>query len=166
MLCSSSSFLSLLEGENKGIILIWDLSIKSSTPLPLILTLVILAVILGVSCSHVWEIGMTLKEISPLLSLFWSCKWNYFLFSATPSPVLSGECSSMWKMSCLGEVWRQRAVQPPWVKQRCWRRRFPFSWLLTRACLVLPLPWTCTLLLDPFELIPASLWWPNPTIPI
>lgn len=163
MLWNSSSLLSLLEGENKGIILIWDLSIKSSNPLPLILALFILAIISGVSCSHVSETGMTAKEIFPLLSLFWSCKWNYFLFSATRSPVLSRECSGM---SCLGKVCRQPGLQPPWVKQRCWRRTFPFTWLLTCSWLVLPLPWMCTILLEPFQQSPASLWWLNPTVPI
>lgn len=120
LLWNSSSLLSLLEGENKGIILVWYLSIKSNNPLSLILTLFILAVILGVRCSCVWEIGMTPKEIFPLLSLFWSCKWNYFLFSAIPSPALWGEHSSMWEMSCLDEVCRQQGV-----KQRCWTRRIP-----------------------------------------
>lgn len=90
------------------------------------------------SCSHVWEIGMTPKEIFVLFSLFWSCKFlvrKYFLFSATPSPVLSRECSSMWEMSCQSKVWD--------VKQRCWTRRFPFTWCLTCAWPVLHVPWTC-----------------------
>lgn len=66
----SRSLLSLLEDENKGIILIWDLSIESSNSLSLVRTLFILAINLGVSCSHVSEIDMTRKEIFPLLSLF------------------------------------------------------------------------------------------------
>lgn len=38
---------------------------------------------------------MTPKDTFPLLSLFWSCKWNYFLFSTPPSPVLSGACGNV-----------------------------------------------------------------------